>query len=291
MNHQNELKEKLEAGGVAVGATTVANHPTEIELLGEVGFDFVWLDTEHVNGSPYDSDQLEHKARAADCANTEILLRVPSTDPPMIRKILDTGIRNITLPRVQTAEEVATVARAARFKYVEEFDWDHGGSVTPADRGTRGASHARVTEFGARKGAVALESDENVMLGVVIEDYEAIPNVDEILSVPGVGYTIFGPYCMSISIGEPGDYHHPKIQEARETFVEAARRHDIPILQSVNGIHPEGPTDPDYDGLETAKEYIDQGDPFRMFRVHSGAGLVRRETGRQLETLRDHLGE
>jgi 2-keto-3-deoxy-L-rhamnonate aldolase RhmA len=291
MKTTNKVKEKLEDGEVVIGATTVANHPTEIELLGGVGFDFVWLDTEHVNGSPYDSDLLEHKARAADCADTEILIRVPTTDPVMIRKILDTGIRNITLPRVQTAEEVAEVARAASFKYVEELDWDHGGAVTPPDRGTRGASHARVTEFGAREGSVALESDENVMLGVVIEDYEAIPNIDEILSVPGVGYTIFGPYCMSISIGKPGEYDHPKIQDARETFVEAATRHDVPILQSVAGMEPEGGGDVDYGELETAKEYIDRGKPYQMFRVQSGSGLVRRGTGEQLATLQAHLEE
>lgn len=291
MKTVNKVKRKLTDGEVVIGATTVANHPTEIELLGEIGFDFVWLDTEHVNGSPYDSDLLEHKARAADCADTEILIRVPTTDPVMVRKVLDTGIRNITLPRVQTAEEVAEVARAAMFKYVEDLDWDHGGSVTPADRGTRGASHARVTEYGNREGAVALDNDENVMLGVVIEDYEAVPNLDEIFSVPGVGYTIFGPYCMSISIGKPGEYDHPKIREAKETFVDAAAEHDVPILQSVAGLHPKGPIDLDHGELETAKEYIDKGDPYRMFRVQSGSGLVRRETSKQLATLQAHLEE
>lgn len=289
-NHTNELKRTLENGDVAVGAGTINNDPVEIEILGGMGIDFIWVDFEHVGRSPYDADHLSHLARAADVADTELLCRVPTGDPPLVRKILDTGIRNITVPRIQTADDVRKVARTAMFKYVEDQDPDHGSAreVTPDDRGTRGASAARVTEHGGLEGFVSDINDQNVMIGAVIEDYEAVNNIDEIFQVPGVGYTVFGPYCMSISIGEPGQFNHPKIEEAKERFVEAAAEHDIPILQSVSGLQLE---DVDYDELAPAKEAIERGPPFQMFQVQSGTPLIRRHVSQQLETIHGYADQ
>lgn len=287
--HTNRLKEKLENGEVAFGAGTINNDPVEIEVLGNAGVDFLFIDFEHVGKSPYDADHVSHLARAAEIGEVELLVRVPSNDPPLIRKVLDTGIRNITVPRIQKAADVRKVARTAMFKYVEDQDPDHGSAreVTPDDRGTRGASGGRVTEHGGLEGFVSDINDQNVMVGAVIEDYEAVNNIDEIFQVPGVGYTMFGPWCMSISIGEPGNFTHPKIDEARETFIEAAQEHDVPILQSVSGMQLDT-WEVDREELAPAKEWIDKGPPFQMFQLESGTQIIREEVSKQLDTLTEY---
>jgi 2-dehydro-3-deoxyglucarate aldolase len=77
-----------------------------VEVFGDLGLDFVWLDFEHTGPSAYDSKVFENLTRAAEGAGTELLVRTPSGDPEIIRKILDTGVRNLLIPRIETAEEV-----------------------------------------------------------------------------------------------------------------------------------------------------------------------------------------
>jgi len=56
-------------------------------------------------------------SRAADLAGVEVVLRLPTKDPSLVRKTLDTGVRNILIPRVETAAEVRQTVASAHFSY------------------------------------------------------------------------------------------------------------------------------------------------------------------------------
>ena len=100
VDQSNSFRETIEDGGVVFGARVSTFSPTVIEIYGELGIDFVWLDFEHMGPSPYDSTVFEDLTRAADVGGTELFVRLPSGDPALIRKTLDAGVRNLFIPTV-----------------------------------------------------------------------------------------------------------------------------------------------------------------------------------------------
>ncbi|MFC7554609.1 aldolase/citrate lyase family protein [Pseudoroseomonas wenyumeiae] len=59
---------------------------------------------------------------------------------------------------------------------------------------------------------------------VMVEDAEALPIVDEIVSVPGIDMVFIGPGDLAASLGHAGDMNHPIVQEAVSRIAEAAKR-------------------------------------------------------------------
>lgn len=74
MDQQNALRETIERGEAAVGARSATFSPAAIEIYGELGLDFVWLDFEHSGPSPYDSTLFENLTRAAEVGGTELFV-------------------------------------------------------------------------------------------------------------------------------------------------------------------------------------------------------------------------
>ena len=75
----------------------------------------------------------------------------------------------------------------------------------------------------------------------MIETVEAIANLDDILSVPGIDAMYVGPADLSISLGL-GPYANdgnPIFDDALATIVAACQRHGV-----VPGIHATGPLTP-----------------------------------------------
>jgi len=82
----------------------------------------------------------------------------------------------------------------------------------------------------------------------MLEHIEAVENVDQILSVPGIDATFIGPYDLSASMGLPGQIDHADVLEAQQTLLAACKRHGVPP-----GIHVVP-----VDGVRVARR-IDEG--------------------------------
>ena len=82
---------------------------------------------------------------------------------------------------------------------------------------------------------------ETIAVIPMIETAQAIANLDEILSVPGIDAIYVGPADLGVTFGfEPsGNDGNPVFDDALATIVEACRRHGI-----VPGIHATGPLTP-----------------------------------------------
>ncbi|GAA0549893.1 aldolase/citrate lyase family protein [Halorubrum ejinorense] len=211
----NDLAATVEGGGVAFGVLDNAYSPTLVELYGELGADFVWIDLEHGGPSPRDAGRIEDLLRAAERTGVELLVRLPDTDPTLVRKALDLGVRNAFLPRVKTADEVREAVRSARFRY------DDG----PGDRGL---ASPRASRWGLADEYVATEDDET-LVGATIETAESVEDIDEILAVPELGFVFIGPFDLSVALGHPGELDHPDVRDAVETVRSAAVEAGVPV--------------------------------------------------------------
>ncbi|WP_435335840.1 HpcH/HpaI aldolase family protein [Haloarchaeobius sp. TZWWS8] len=211
----NDLAATLESGDVALGLLDNTYSPTLVEFYGELGVDFVWIDLEHGGPDPWDANRMENLLRAAERTDVDLLVRLPDTEPTLVRKALDLGVRNVFLPRVETATEVREAVKSARFHY----------DGSPGDRGL---GSPRASRWGLDDEYIDSE-DRETLVGVTIETEASVENLDEILSVPELGFVFIGPLDLSVSLGHPGEIEHPAVQDAVETVRSSAVEAGVPV--------------------------------------------------------------
>ena len=201
---ENRLKRKLEAGEIGV----IANGPNSsdtCDFLGQLGFDGAFIDFEHGGVS---WSELADISRACELWGMASVVRVTRLDEALILRTLDQGASGVFVPHVITAEDARRAADACRYP--------------PA--GTRGVAGGRraygVSDYFRR-------ADEEVQCIALIEDFEAIDNLSEMVSVEGLDVFYVAPSDMAASMGHTGNPEHQDVQQAIEraikTVVDAGR--------------------------------------------------------------------
>ena len=259
MRTENALRRKLEAGETVLGASCATFSPTVIETMGHLGLDYVWLDLEHAGPSPSDSTALEELTRAAEAADVDLLVRLPAPDPPVVRKVLDAGVRTILLPRIETADQLRRGVRAAYFSY-------------DGDVGDRGVGVGRSAEWVGYGDEFVAGEDEEVLVGTMIENQRAVDDIDEILSVPQLGFAFVGPadLSMSLSAGDPTADTSEAVESAIDRTLAACLDAGVPLGRIRNDI-------------ESARTAMDAG--YRIVRIGGDVSSIHATVGSRLDRL------
>lgn len=257
-NH-DRVRECFENDEVAIGARATSISPTLVEVYGDIGLDFAWIDLEHTGWSPADATALEGLTRAAEVAGTDVLVRLPSGEPDLVRKALDAGVRTLLVPRVETAAEVRETVRASRFTY-------------DGEPGERGAAAGRATTWGNRPDDYATSEDEHVCVGAMIENATAVDKLDEILGVEGLGFVFVGPSDLSISLGHPFETDHPEVREAIERIRAGALDAGVPLGGIAND-------------ATAAREAIEDG--YQLLRIGDEVAAARSVLGDRVADIRE----
>ena len=205
LNNAERLRRRLESRQACIGICLGLTDPHVSEMMGDIGYDFTWVDMEH--GALSIETGLAHvmALRGTDCAP---LVRVPSHDPVLIKPILELAPAGIVVPRVQTAEDVRTAVAGCRYPPL----------------GTRGYGPGRAAGYHGMRQAAYLESDEACpLIFAQIEDIEAVNNIDAILSEDGLDGVILGPNDLSGSMGMLGNITAPQVIEAMDRVLEQAQ--------------------------------------------------------------------
>lgn len=199
----NNTKAKLAEGKVVFGAIVNRYAPDLVELFGAIDYDFVMIDCEH---GPMHLDQVEHMVRAAEVFHITPITRVPNHDDATILGYLDRGVQGIIVPHVNTREAADAVARAARY-YPD---------------GHRGVGGGRAHDYGV--GASREEStrwiNSQMLVIPMVEETEAVDNLDAILTVTGVDVLHVASGDLSQSMGYPGQ---EKVRELMRRVIPKIR--------------------------------------------------------------------
>jgi 4-hydroxy-2-oxoheptanedioate aldolase len=233
------LRETWSAGGETLGFWLSIPGFVGAEAAARQPVDYVCVDTQH---GVIDYLESASMIQAIELAGGTPIVRVPWNEPGIIGKTLDAGAHGVVVPMVNTRDQAEAVVRAARYVPHGARSW---GPVMAGQRHNDNRAWA----------------EQNVVVIPMIETVEAVANVDDIVSVPGVDAIYVGPADLSLSLGlEPsGNADESLLDDALATIVAACVRHGV-----VAGIHSTGRLTP---------RRREQG--FRMITVTSDALAMR----------------
>lgn len=204
-----DIKQKINQGEVSLGSWLTIGSTTIAEIMCNTGLDWLVVDLEHSYISIAQAGQIIGTINATGVTS---IVRLPSNDSALAKRLLDAGAQGIIIPNVTDAEEARSAVAATRY---------------PPD-GNRGVGLGRAQKYGRGFQDYFDWQKSGPIVWVQIEDQKALNNLAEIFSTDGVDGFLVGPYDLSCSLGVPGDFGHPKFKEAIDAIRESGQIHGCP---------------------------------------------------------------
>ena len=254
----NQVKARLLRDEVVAGLIMLSTDPHVVGITAEAGYDYVMPDLEHTAAS---LREIEAMVRSADAAGIETIVRVPGPNKQDILAALETGVRGIMVPAVETVEEAQAVVQAARY-----------GPV-----GRRGVYYMSYSS--AYGGVTASEhfatSNRELLIILQIETARGVQNANAIAGVPGVDCLLVGPGDLTQSLGVPWEFEHAAVWDAIGKTFHAAR-----VNGKVAGIMPAG--------ADYARRCVELG--ARLLIWGPDLALFQRAAREDVEILKEKTG-
>lgn len=283
----NKAIELLEKGEVALGIFSGDQSLNNARLIAGSDIDFALIDMEH---GPLDfetlrafllglTDKLAIHEEGNLQPNVTPIVRLPTNGREnlqfLAKQALDIGAFGIMYPFVTNREETLNAVQASRYpqkKGVPDFN--------PA--GLRGRAPANAAwywginagEYVRRADVWPLDPQGEILTIIQIENPEGVENIEEIISVPGIGVIFVGPSDLGITMGYPDNPDAPEIEEAILKVLKACQEKDIPVGITANA--------------GSVEKRLKQG--FRFISI-GGDGGLRPDSAITLELGRKVLGE
>lgn len=202
---RNRFGQLLADAPVLYGALLTAPSPRMVEMMGLLGFDWVLLDGEH---DLVDQRACYELCTAADAVGLATMARVPANRPELVGAFADAGAHAVLVPHLMSAAGAEQLVSALRFP-------PHG--TRGVHGGTRAANYGLTQAATDYYGAL----DELARAVAMVEDLQALDNLDDIAAVDGMDMFVIGPNDLSGAFGIPGRMDDQRVQAA---VADAARR-------------------------------------------------------------------
>lgn len=215
----NKVKVALREGRMQLGTGFAQLRSPDVpRILAAAGFEWAFLDSEH---GGFGIETLQDLCRASVASGLCPIVRVADLQYDLIARALDCGAEGVIFPRVESPELLAKAVSWTRFPPLGV----RGFGLTPLQVDFEPVSIPQIAEH----------LNENTLVVLQIETKYAVDIRDELLAVPGVDAVMVGPVDLSISLGVPGDFTHPKMVEAMEMIRDSCLKHGvIPGTQTRN---------------------------------------------------------
>ncbi len=204
----NTLKEKWQRKQPTLNGWLSIGNAFSAEVMAAQGFDSVTIDMQH---GVIDYADCVAMLQALNGYEVTAIARVPWLDPGAIMKALDAGAYGIICPMINNREQAERLVSYLRYP----------------PRGTRSFGPTRI---GVSAGPdYAAKANDEILCIAMIETAEAMANLDEIVSTPGIDGVYIGPADLSLGISNgrlaPGfDREEPEMLEAIHKILAAANK-------------------------------------------------------------------
>jgi 2-keto-3-deoxy-L-rhamnonate aldolase RhmA len=213
----SKIQEKLRRGEVSLGSWISMGHVSSAEILASAGFEWIVIDTEH---TAIDVSEVLRLIMAIEGRGCIPLVRLAWNDPIQAKAVLDSGAAGILVPMVNSKAEAELAVKSIKYPPL----------------GIRGVGLARAQGYGQTFKEYVEAANRDTLLLLQIEHIDAVNNIEEILSVEGVDGTYIGPYDLSMSMGLPGQIHHPEVRAAMDRVLKATIEKGL--APGIHLVHP-----------------------------------------------------
>jgi 2-keto-3-deoxy-L-rhamnonate aldolase RhmA len=191
--------------------------PRVMRLLAAAGVDFALFDLEH---TAWDAESLRRTLAAGRDTGIHTVTRVVRAQYALVATALDAGSRGVMAPMVESADEARLLVESARYPPL----------------GRRGFGVIMSDELAGGPAAAAERANRDTFVIAQIESEAGVEHADEILAVPGIDAAWVGQFDLSLSLGCPGEFDHPRYVEAVDHLLATCRRRGTPLGQLVASI-------------------------------------------------------
>ena len=235
------FRQRLRQGDLLLGQMVLELFTPGIgHMLASCGLDFVIFDMEH---GRCDISLLAEMVAGCRGSNIFPIARVPDLAYAPLSRPLDIGARGVMVPRVETRMQAEDIVGQLRYAPV----------------GRRGAALGIAHDlYRAGNADFFAQANEETCVILLLETVKAFENLEAIISVPGVDVAWVGHYDLTVSMGIPAQFEHPRFLAAMEELATLCRRHGVAL-----GFLPSTP--------ELAVHWISKG--FRALSLGSDIGV------------------
>ena len=196
----NKVISTIGTGRRAYGLAITFPCPAIVEVFGMLNYDYLLIDAEH---GPFTIADMEYACRVASAEGMTTIVRTAALDRPSITRLLDIGAGGILASHVTTIAEVHALADACRF--------GPGGSRSFGAH--RGTSYGFVaSENDIPRSELISELNQDILLGVMIEEAKAVQNLELIVRTGLVDYFGIGRNDLAQSLGHVGEPAHREVE-------------------------------------------------------------------------------
>lgn len=205
------LRQKLDNQQTALGTHICMNEPVLTEILGHIGFDYLWIDTEHTT---IGLEKLEQHLIAARAGGVSALVRVPWNDPVRLKPVLEMGPDGIIIPMVNSREEAIAAVRACLYP----------------PKGIRGYGPKYASRFGMVPMEQYLETvARDTMRFIQIEHIDAVNDLEQIVQVPEIDGFIIGPCDLAASMNHLHEVECPEMDRVFRRIIQTVHSAGKPV--------------------------------------------------------------
>jgi 2-keto-3-deoxy-L-rhamnonate aldolase RhmA len=235
------FRQRLRQGDLLLGQMALELFTPGIgQMLASCGLDFVIFDMEH---GRCDISLLAEMVAGCRGSNIFPIARVPDVAYAPLSRPLDIGARGVMVPRVETRTQAEDIVSQVKYAPV----------------GRRGVALGLAHDlYRAGNADFFAQANEETCVILLLETVKAFENLDAIISVPGVDVAWVGHYDLTVSMGIPAQFEHPRFLAAMDELVTVCRRRGI-----APGFLPSTP--------ELAVHWISRG--FRALSLGSDIGV------------------
>jgi 2-dehydro-3-deoxyglucarate aldolase/4-hydroxy-2-oxoheptanedioate aldolase len=206
----NLLRDMINQNKKILGTLVCLTDPCICEIIGNVGFDCVWIDTEHTYMSYKDVLCHLNSARASGISS---IVRLPQNDLTSTKKILEMGPDGVIFPMVRNLKEFNSLMEMTLYP----------------PHGTRGFGPMRAIDYNSENAVSYVKRDSFELCRFVqIESISMIDELEEISKHPFIDGFIFGPNDLSGSAGDFlnvfGDKTVSEIKRAIDILKKSGKR-------------------------------------------------------------------
>jgi len=219
----NRLRELLDSGMTTLGTHLHSVWPGMVEAVGHTKeFDYVEFQAEY---APFDLESLDNFCRAAELHNLGSMIKIDFEPRRFLaQRAIGAGFESVLFADCRTADDARNCVQVVR-------------PDTPTDAGEHGAANRRFSYMRYAGNAEYVQALRDVVIVLMIEKKEAVENLEEILSVPGIDMIQWGPGDYSMSVGMPGGAQSKAIRDVEMRVLERSMEMGIPPRVEMSDIN------------------------------------------------------